>query len=290
MLRIYHVNAEDMAMEKRLRSPNYPALSLPDAIEKVGMLYRAQHTHAAPREIVAKGMGYNTLNGASATAISALHKYGLLDRIGEEIKVSDRAMRILHPHSPRERGKAIQEAAYEPPLFAELRERFPGQMPSDDLLRNFLIRNGFAPAALTPVMLAYRETSEMAEREGRAHDSPREQAQEHAAMPSQSSAALAGEGHLAADARTSQPQPGPLVAIMEDHIVVNMVLRTRDKARALRHMIEMVEGMLPEPEPVSVGKAIVSEDVTNATVTEPNDGASPAAPGSNADSGEHIPN
>ena len=29
-------------MDKRLRSPNYPALSLPDAIEKVVALYRAQ--------------------------------------------------------------------------------------------------------------------------------------------------------------------------------------------------------------------------------------------------------
>jgi hypothetical protein len=170
-------------MEKRLRSPNYPALSLPDAIEKVEALYRAQHTHTAPREVAVKGMGYNSLNGASATAISALQKYGLLDRAGDGVRVSERALQILHPHSLEERSAAIQAAAGEPPLFAELNDRFPGRIPSDDLLRNYLLRNGFAPSAVTAVITSYRETSEMVEREGRTHDSPREQTREHEEMP-----------------------------------------------------------------------------------------------------------
>jgi hypothetical protein len=159
---------------KRIRSPNYPALSLPDAIEKVTALYRVQHTHSAPREVVVRGMGYNSLNGASATAISALHKYGLLERAGDEVKISDRALRILHPESLEERATAILEAAREPPLFSELAERFPGRVPNDDLLRNYLIRRGFAPSAVTAVTVAYRETSEMAEREASRHDSGHE--------------------------------------------------------------------------------------------------------------------
>jgi hypothetical protein len=156
---------------KRIRSPNYPALSLPEAIDKVTALYRAHHTHPAPREIAVRGMGYNTLNGASATAISALHKYGLLDRVGDQVKISDRALRILHPESAAERKAAISEAAGEPTLFGELAERFPGRMPSDELLRNYLIRRGFAPGAVTAVITAYQETSEMVEREAAVHDS-----------------------------------------------------------------------------------------------------------------------
>jgi hypothetical protein len=168
-------------MEKRIRSPNYPALSLPEAINRATALYRVQHTHAAPREVVARGMGYSTLNGASASAISALHKYGLLERAGDEIKISDRMMRILHPQSTDERGLAIHEAARSVQLFEELDERFPGRMPNDDLLRNYLVRKGFAPAAVSSVILAYRETSELVSREAGPHDSP-EQAQEHADM------------------------------------------------------------------------------------------------------------
>lgn len=158
-------------MEKRVRSPNYPALSLPEAIEKVAGIYRNIHNHAGPREVIAKSMGYAGLNGASATAISALHKYGLLDRSGEEIKVSDRAMRILHPHSPAEKAQAVREFAGEPQLFAELNERFPGDRPNEELLRNYLVRKGFAPAALSAVVSAYRETSDMVEREAGGYDS-----------------------------------------------------------------------------------------------------------------------
>jgi hypothetical protein len=158
-------------VDKRNRSPNYPAMSLPAAIEKAAALYRTIQAHAAPREVIAKGMGYQSLNGASATMISALNKYGLLERVGDEMKVSERALRILHPHSPEERIQAIREAASDPALFVELAQRFPGTLPNEDLLRNYLVRNGFTQAASSSVILAYRETSELVEREERAHDS-----------------------------------------------------------------------------------------------------------------------
>lgn len=158
-------------MEKRTRSPNYPAFGLRTALEKAAILYKNQHTHGAPREVAVKSMGYNSLNGASATAISAVLKFGLLERNGEEVRISDRAMRILHPHSPEEKAAAIREAATEPPLFRELAEKFPGRLPADEILRNHLIRNGFAPAAVSSVILAYRETIEFAEQESAGYDS-----------------------------------------------------------------------------------------------------------------------
>lgn len=64
-----------------------------------------------------------------------------------------------------------RQAAREPELFRDLAERFPGRMPAEDVLRNYLIRNGFAPAAVSSVILAYRETCEFAEREAGAYDS-----------------------------------------------------------------------------------------------------------------------
>jgi hypothetical protein len=169
-------------MEKRIRSPNYPALSLPDALEKVATLYRNQHTHAAPREVAVKSMGYNSLNGASATAISALNKYGLLERLGDEVKISERALRIMHPNSAAERRDALQEAASGPALFAELKERFPGRLPNEEVLKNYLIRKNFAPAATSAVLLAYRKTIEFVEADGSGYDSRSEPAEETLAM------------------------------------------------------------------------------------------------------------
>lgn len=260
-------------MEKRIRSPNYPALSLPEAIARVTNLYRELHTHGAPRENVAKAMGYNTLNGASATAISALNKYGLLEGGGDKLKVSDRALRILHPHSPEEKAEAVREAAREPQLFNELAERFPGGLHNEGLVRNYLIRAGFAPSAVPAVIAAYRETSELVEREAADHDSLHEQPQENAAMPvtHNTGPTLAGESHLRATTiiqKLEQQPQIPVIAIMDDHFIVNTAVRTREKARALRHLIEMLESTLPESETGPTEKAPVTDGIANVAVTE----------------------
>lgn len=147
-------------MDKRTRSPNYPSMSLREAVQKAGEIYRSQHTHGAPREVVAQSMGYNSLNGASATAISALMKFGLLDGRGEDIKISALAMAILHPESDHEKASAIAEAAGLPALYSEIDEKFPGRPPSDEILKNYLVRRGFAQNAIPGVISAYRETKE----------------------------------------------------------------------------------------------------------------------------------
>ena len=159
-------------MEKRIRSPNYPSLSLKEAIEKIGALYKVNQSHPAPREVVAKGMGYNSLNGASATAISALNKYGLLEGRGDDLRISERAMSILHPHSAAERAAAIRAAAGEPQLFAELAEKFAGGVTNDELLKNYLLRSGFAIGAVTGVIQAYRETLDFVKQEAGDYDLP----------------------------------------------------------------------------------------------------------------------
>ncbi len=152
-------------MDKRVRSPNYPAMSLRDAVEKIETVYRNVQQHSAPREVLAKALGYTGLNGASATALSALNKYGLLDGRGDDLRVSELALSILHPNSKEERAKAITEAALEPRLFAELNEKFRGDIPNDELLKNHLVRSGFALNAVTHVIQSYRETSEFVKQE-----------------------------------------------------------------------------------------------------------------------------
>ncbi len=123
-------------MEKKPRSPSYPQIGIKEAVERVGMLYRAIGAHPTSREVIAKGLGYSGLSGTSATAISTLNKYGLLEGRGEEVKVSDRAMAILHPHSKGEQIEALRAAALEPDLFRDLASKFPGKTPHDELLRN----------------------------------------------------------------------------------------------------------------------------------------------------------
>ena len=151
-------------MAKRIRSPNYTSISLSDAIERLKKLGDAIYSHPAPRDVVLKSMGYSGANGASLTALAALGKYGLLRRDGDNFRITERGMMYLHPQSTEERSRAIRDAAAEPKLFADLNEQFKGGKASDELIRSFLLRNGFTPAASSSALLAYRETLEFVER------------------------------------------------------------------------------------------------------------------------------
>lgn len=143
----------------RIRSPNYPQISLPGAIERARSIYKAERQNRVDRDVALRLMGFGGYNGASAAILSAVQKYGLLERLGDgEVRVSDLAVRILVPHDDVEKLQAIHEAASNPPLFKELAERWPETHPSDHSLRTYLTRRGFADSALEGVMRAYAET------------------------------------------------------------------------------------------------------------------------------------
>lgn len=189
----------------RIRSPNYPAMSLPEAISRVGVIHSKEQHLAAPKEVIARHLGYASLNGSALKAISALLKYGLLDEaIGGKMKVSDLALSILHPRSPTEKGAAIKDAAGRPALFVEISNEWEGGIPSDANLKSYLIRRNFAADAIDRVIKSYRETVELVARESGGYD-PVPEAMEPI-MEQSSVPAIAG--------RNAQPSPqAPLSAL-----------------------------------------------------------------------------
>jgi hypothetical protein len=143
----------------RIRSPNYPQISLPAAIERLRSIYKAERQNRIDRDVAVRLMGFSGYNGASAGVLSALLKYGLLEPMAEkEMRVSDLAVRILIPHDDQEKAAALSEAAARPPLFKELAERWPDDPPSEHSLRTYLTRRGFADSALEGAIRAYTET------------------------------------------------------------------------------------------------------------------------------------
>ncbi len=141
------------------RSPNYPAIGLQSAIDRLAIVYEKEHTHKAPSDVMARALGYQGLNGKSLTLLSALKKFGLLDEIGKELKVSNDGLIILaEPASSLERAEAIRRAAFAPTLFEELRKTYGETVPSDENLRAFLLRKGFIQSAVDAPIRAYRET------------------------------------------------------------------------------------------------------------------------------------
>lgn len=146
----------------KARSPNYPALSLRKSLEFAGKVYAKNHTHKAEPIVVAQAMGYSGINGKSLTAISALKKFGLLEEIDKQLRITRSALTMLvEPSTSAERAETVVEAAFLPDLFAELRTEYGEVPPSDELLRSYLLRRGFLLSTVDVPIRAYRETLEM---------------------------------------------------------------------------------------------------------------------------------
>ena len=157
----------------RVRSPNYPAFGLPDAIARIKTIHAAEQHLAAPKEVIAKHLGYGGMNGASIKAISALNKYGLLEEVnGDKVKVSPLAISILYPSTPLEKRHAIHQAGFKPQLFAEIAAEWAGQQPSDENLRSYLVRKNFAADAVDKVIQSYRETMDLVTQESGGYSPP----------------------------------------------------------------------------------------------------------------------
>lgn len=148
----------------KTRSPNYPAINLGDAIGHVRTIYRAQNQHPTTREVLAKLMGYKGLNGASATMVSALSKYGLIEGYGDDLRVSNLGRDlVIHRSEDMEYRDAIELAAFAPPFFRELHENYGDILPSEHALRTSLIKRGFNDKAIPNVVRAYRDTMDLVE-------------------------------------------------------------------------------------------------------------------------------
>ena len=104
-----------------MRSPNYPAIGLKDAIAEVQKLWKAEKKTVVSGDVAAKALGYKGLSGPPRVKLAALKKFGLVDDGPQGMAVSDSAVRILHqPEDSEDRLKALRDAALRPGLFKEL--------------------------------------------------------------------------------------------------------------------------------------------------------------------------
>jgi hypothetical protein len=151
----------------KTRSPNYPSLSLAEAINAVTEIHKADKRNRVSREAVAEHLGYKSLSGPVLVKLGALRAYGLLEGGGDDLRVSqDAVVMIADEPSSEDRQRAIRAAASRPNLFQSLNDHFEGQRPSEASLRSYLIKHNFSAAATDKVIHAYLDTFELASREG----------------------------------------------------------------------------------------------------------------------------
>jgi hypothetical protein len=143
-------------------------MSLRDAVDAVAKIESRYRSSAVDRESGAKLIGYTSLSGPANKALAALASFGLVERAGKGMmRVTTRARSILHAHSEDERGPLLMDAAMQPKLFQDIRERFPDIIvPPEEGVRNYLNREGFNSSAVGPAAKAFLDTMHFIEERG----------------------------------------------------------------------------------------------------------------------------
>jgi hypothetical protein len=151
----------------RIRSPGYPSINLQQAIDMVEKIFLASRQNAIDREAAAKDIGYSGLTGQSAKMLADLAHFGLIEKAGKGgLRVTDAAVRIIHPRSAAERMATLNEAAYSPALYSAIQKQWPDGFVSENALRGYLMRAGFSSAAVAPALSSFFETYRFLQQEG----------------------------------------------------------------------------------------------------------------------------
>jgi hypothetical protein len=146
----------------RERSPNYPTVSLEDAVILVRRLYDAEKRASVALIVVAQALSGSAsmkgLSGPARSKIAVLRSYGLIEDLAPgKVRVSDRALAILQRPTPATYTGSIREAALAPPLFRELYEEH--RDASDGALKYHLMTDKkFTEDGANRAIKAYRET------------------------------------------------------------------------------------------------------------------------------------
>lgn len=111
-------------MVTRPRSPNYPAIDLRTAVERVKQLYSSVQRGGFKPEDAGKAWGYSGPTDPVRRALGALRQYGLLEaKKGNDARLTTTALTLaLREPESREFQVALREALRGPSLFNELIE------------------------------------------------------------------------------------------------------------------------------------------------------------------------
>ena len=149
----------------RTRSPSYPYLDLPAALEKAAALWKAEGRHAVAVNVAMQHWGYKEESSTGYSCVAALKKFGLAEHegIGEtrQVRLSNLALTILLDNDPGSAGRrdALRTAALGPRIHAELWERYGAELPSEQSLRRFLVlERSFNEASVDELLAEYQAT------------------------------------------------------------------------------------------------------------------------------------
>lgn len=128
------------------------------------------------RLVLAKHLGYTSLNGRALGRIGAVRAYGLIDGSGDELRISDDAVTALA--SPDKVNvqyrEAMERLAFKSQLFREIKQQYPATLPSEHNLSFWLVQRGFTQDAAGKAAGSFLATMRLVYDEPGTYNSPAE--------------------------------------------------------------------------------------------------------------------
>jgi hypothetical protein len=158
-------------LRKRLRSPSYPSIGLPEAISLARRIYDKIQMYPQDLDGLSQMLGYDTGSNWLGLRLSALSKFGLLEIIpagssrGKSCVLTalGETLAIRHPGSDEYKA-ALKHAALHPTIYDDLWNRFGPDLPPNSEMSAYLVaERKFNPSAVGSLLADFRATAECAD-------------------------------------------------------------------------------------------------------------------------------
>lgn len=142
------------------RSPNFPSVSLGEAVDAIKKVHAAEGRSKVPRLSVVKPLGYTSINGRSLSVLGALKAYGLMEGRADELRISEEGFTLANaPDDSTEYREALLFSFRAPSAFQRFTEEDEGA--SAETLKWKLQKGGFQPESAERLVRVYRESREL---------------------------------------------------------------------------------------------------------------------------------
>ena len=146
----------------RTRSPNYPSMSLGEAIDAIRKVYAQERRGRFPRLSLANHLGYSSINGRSLSKMGGLRAYSLIEGREDQLAVSSVALAIMEaPEGSPDYVQAYRDAFLSPAIFARAFEQYGAEPPSPQTFRWWLTQQGYVGEAADRTIQAYLDSLEL---------------------------------------------------------------------------------------------------------------------------------
>ena len=148
---------------KRDRSPKFPYISLPKAVERIEVLYSKAKRYDARVSDIAKDWDLSAKSSSTDRNVAAIQSFGLIEDSGSgenrKIKLSELGARVLLDTRPGVREGLLAEAALKPPAIAEYASKWADGRPDEaHALSQLQFEGGFTADAAKTFLRVFDET------------------------------------------------------------------------------------------------------------------------------------